>query len=54
MLFLDDVGIKGLYINYNNKEALLSIRRFILEYIQNLNKILDRIKRARALINTKS
>jgi hypothetical protein len=25
MLFLDDVGVKGLYINYNGEEALPGI-----------------------------
>ena len=54
MPFLNNVGIKGLYINYNSKEALLGIRRYILEHIQNLNKILKRIKRARASIKAKS
>ena len=31
--FIDDVGIKGLYINYDKEEALLNIRRFILKHI---------------------
>jgi len=31
--FVDDINIKGLYINYDCKEALFNIRRFILEYI---------------------
>jgi hypothetical protein len=33
MPFLDDVGVKGLYTDYDGEEALPSIRRFILEYI---------------------
>jgi hypothetical protein len=33
MPFLDDVGVKGLYTNYDREEALPGIRRFILEYI---------------------
>jgi hypothetical protein len=32
-LFIDDISVKGLYTNYNREEVLLSIRRFILEYI---------------------
>jgi hypothetical protein len=32
-LFIDDIGIKGLYTNYNREEALPGIQRFILEYI---------------------
>jgi len=33
MLFIDDVRIKGLYNDYNNKKSLFKIRRFILKYI---------------------
>ena len=54
MPFLNNVSIKGLYTNYNSKEALLGIRRYILEHIQNLNKILERIERAGASIRAKS
>jgi len=54
MLFLNNINIKGLYTNYNREEVLPSIQRFILEHIQNLNKTLERIKRARASISTKS
>jgi hypothetical protein len=54
ILFLDDVSVKGLYINYDGEEALSSIQRFILEYIQNLDKTLKRIKRARVFISAKS
>jgi hypothetical protein len=52
--FLNDVSIKGPYTNYNGEEALPDIQRFILEHIQNLDKILDRIERARASISAKS
>ena len=31
--FIDDVGVKGPYTDYDGEEALLNIRRFILEYI---------------------
>ena len=31
--FIDDVGIKGPYIDYDGEEALFNIRRFTLEYI---------------------
>ena len=54
MPFLNNVGVKGPYTNYNREEVLPSIRRFILEYIQNLDKTLERIKRARASISAKS
>ena len=51
MPFIDNIGVKGLYNDYGSKKSLLRIRRFILEYIQNLNKILKRIKRVGASIN---
>ena len=31
--FVDDVGVKGPYTDYDGEEALPGIRRFILEYI---------------------
>jgi hypothetical protein len=31
--FIDDIGIKRPYTDYDGEEALLSIRRFILEHI---------------------
>jgi len=31
--FLDDIGVKGPLSAYNNKEALLGIRQFVIEYI---------------------
>jgi hypothetical protein len=52
--FVDDVGVKGPYTDYDGEEALPGIRRFILEYIQNLDKTLERIERARASIGAKS
>ena len=53
-LFIDDVGIKGPYTDYDGEEALPGIRRFILEHIQNLDKTLERIERAGASIGAKS
>jgi hypothetical protein len=53
MLFIDDIRVKGLYINYNKELKLLKIRRFVFEYLQNLNKALKRIKRAKAFIKLK-
>ena len=52
--FINNIIVKGLYTNYNKEEALLGIRRYILKYIQNLDKILKQIKRARATIRPKS
>ncbi len=54
MPFLDDIGVKGLYTDYNGEEVLLGIRRYIFEYIQNLDKTLKRIKRVGGSIRAKS
>ena len=54
MLFLDNVGIKKLYIKYNNEEILPEVRRFVFEYIQILDIILKRLEHVRACIDTKS
>ena len=31
--FVDNIGVKGLYTDYDREEALPSIQRFILEHI---------------------
>ena len=54
MPFLDDIRVKGPYIDYNSEETLPRVRRFVFEHIQNLDKALDRIERARACIRPKS
>jgi hypothetical protein len=54
MTFLDDMAVKGLYVDYKSKETLLGIRRYIFEYLQNLDKTLERIERVGATISTKS
>jgi hypothetical protein len=53
ILFIDNIKVKGLYTNYSKKLKLLRICRFIFEYLQNLNKALNRIKRAKASIRHK-
>ena len=52
--YLDDVRVKGLQTYYNYEEAVPRIWRFMLEHIQNLDKVLERIKRASATIRAKS
>ena len=44
--------MKGLRSQYNNKEVLKlpSIKKFVLEYIINLNYTLTNLKRVRAII----
>ena len=54
MLFLDDVKVKGLYIDYYNKESLPRIQRFVYKHIQNLDKTIERLERAGACIRAKS
>jgi len=44
MPFINDIRVKGLYINYSGELKLLGIRRFVFEHLQNLDKALDRIK----------
>ena len=51
--FIDNIRVKGLYINYNKELKLPRIRRFVFKYLQNLNKALKRIKRAKASIKPK-
>jgi hypothetical protein len=52
--FLNDIAVKGLYVDYESKETLLGIRRYVFEHLQNLDKTLERIKRVGATISTKS
>jgi hypothetical protein len=54
MLFIDDIRVKGPYTDYSRKLKLPKVRRFIFEYLQNLNKALKQIKRAKASIKSKS
>jgi hypothetical protein len=54
ILFIDNIKVKGLYINYSKELKLLKICRFVFEYLQNLNKALKQIKRAKAFIKLKS
>ena len=54
MPFLDDVGVKGPTTTYNNTEVLPGVRRFVMEHIQVLDRILEYIERARCTIRPKS
>jgi hypothetical protein len=53
ILFIDNIKVKGLYTDYSKKLKLLRVYRFIFEHLQNLNKALNRIKRAKASIKLK-
>ena len=54
MPFIDDVGVKGPYTDYNNELKLPGIRRYVYEHLQNLDRTLERIERAGACIGPKS
>jgi hypothetical protein len=54
MLFIDNIRVKGLYTDYSRELKLLRIRQFIFKHLQNLDKALNRIKRAKASIRLKS
>lgn len=54
MPFIDDVGVKGPYTDYNNELKLPGIRRYVYEHLQNLDRTLERIEKAGACIGPKS
>ena len=54
MLFLDNVGVKGPTTMYNNTKVLPGVCRFVIEYIQVLDRTLEHIERARCMIRPKS
>ena len=49
--FLDDINIKKSKSIYDNQKTLPKIRRFILKYIQWLNRILADLERANCIIS---
>ena len=54
-VFVNNIKVKGPKTDYENKKALLKIRRFILKCIINLNKVLTNIKYVeKYLFNKKS
>jgi hypothetical protein len=54
LLFLDDIGVKGLLSTYNEKEMLPGIRQFVIEHIQFFDKTLVCLERAGCTIDSKS
>jgi hypothetical protein len=54
MLFIDNIRVKGLYTDYSKELKLFRVYRFVFEHLQNLNKALKQIKRAKASIKFKS
>jgi hypothetical protein len=49
--FLDDVGVDGPKSRYEDKEVAPGIRAFVLEHIQNLDRVLCDVERAGATIS---
>ena len=45
-LFINNIGVKGPKIIYNDKEMTSSIRKYVLEHIQWLDRILADLERA--------
>ena len=43
-VFLDDISIKGPYSDYGGEEVMPGIRKFIAEYIHNVDQVLLYIK----------
>ena len=54
MPFLNNVKVKGLLLKYRDKKVMPKVWRFILKYLQNLNKVIADIKWARYTISPKS
>ena len=51
LLFLDDVGIKGLKTTYQNEEVEPGIQKYVLKHIQNINETLFYLKLAGCVIS---
>ena len=49
--FLNDIGIKGPYSRYKDREVVPGIRQFVLEHIWNLDRVLADVERSGAIIS---
>jgi hypothetical protein len=49
--FIDDISVKKPKTIYNNKKIVLGIRRYILEYIIWIDRVLTNLKRVRYTIS---
>ena len=53
--FLDDMGVKKLKTTYNNKKLIFKIKQYMVEQIENLDKILTDLEQVGVIIaGTKS
>ena len=53
MPFIDDITAGGPKVDYRGEEALPRVRRFVLEYIMQLNGVLANIKKVNAMVSSK-
>ena len=51
-VFLDDIEIKDSRDDYDNKKAMLDVRKYVLKHLQNLDKTLYLLKLSDAVIST--
>lgn len=49
--FLDDIGVKGPRTTYDNEEVMPGVRRYILEHLINLDRVLADLERAGCTIS---
>ena len=49
--FFDNIGVKAPKTTYNNEESLPGIRRFVMEHLQNLDAVLERIELAGGIVS---
>ena len=50
-VYIDDIYIRGARYDYDNEEFEPGIRRFVAEYLLNVNNVLLNYKLARAIIS---
>ena len=50
-MFLDDIAVKEPQIDYDDKEVLIKVCHYVLESIQNLNKILVNVECAEECVS---
>lgn len=48
--FLNDLGVKRPKTKYNNKEVALGVKSYILEYIQNFDKIFANLEKIKVIL----
>ena len=49
-VYLNDIRVKGLKSDYNNKEALPRVRQYVLKHLITLDRILANLKQVEATI----